>query len=231
MELPSWQDDKSYKGMARTALWLEDVVGVGNIFTMAQLRDAFPGVAQIDRRMRELRKHGWRIDTNREDISLKSEERRYVTRGADVWIPGQVKPAQHEKSLTANQRVKIWQADGFLCRTCGAATGESVGEGLGVTTKLNVSRRKVRLADGTLDYQNVTECERCSKTGSDREINLAELMTLIESLAPLERRVFAGWLEADRRSWSTLEKLWGIYRTLPEKSRAAVIKAVSAEDN
>ncbi|MGO4420337.1 hypothetical protein AB4Z54_16790, partial [Streptomyces sp. MCAF7] len=101
--LPSWQDGK-LGGKARAALWLVTEVGEGNIFTKTELRKAFPDVAQIDRRVRELRDHGWRIDTNRDDPALKQEEQRYVSKGAEVWIPGQAKVAKHKNSLTAAQR-------------------------------------------------------------------------------------------------------------------------------
>lgn len=159
MTLPSWQD-KKLGSMARAALWLVTVVGEGNVFTKPALREAFPDVAQIDRRIRELRVHDWRIDTSREDPELKQQEQRFVTRGADVWIPGQSKAPKHKNSLTATQRTKILQGDNYLCRTCGIAAGEEYGDGV-EQAQLNVARRKVLLADGTVEHQLVTECRRC----------------------------------------------------------------------
>lgn len=85
--LPSWQDSK-LGTMKRAALWLVQVVGEENVFTKAELREAFPDVAQIDRRMRDLRDFGWKIDTKREDIDLDANEQRYVQRGEPVWEPG-----------------------------------------------------------------------------------------------------------------------------------------------
>jgi hypothetical protein len=226
MALPSYRDVKG--GTAQAALWLITVVGEGNVFTKAQLREAFPDVAQIDRRVRGLRDHGWRIDTSRDDPSLLQQEQRFVARGADVWIPGKSKAPKHKNSLTAAQRAKVLHDDNNLCRSCGIGAGEAYEDGGGVElAKLNVSRRKVLHADGTDEYQPVTECKRCGFGGGpDREIDLGALLDLVEDLAPLEQRLFAKWIAADQRTFSPIEKVWGIYRTLPEASRAAVAQAI-----
>jgi hypothetical protein len=226
MALPSYRDVTG--GMAQAALWLITVVGEGNVFTKAQLREAFPDVAQIDRRLRGLRDHGWRIDTSRDDPSLRQQEQRFVTRGADVWIPGKSKSPTHKNSLTASQRAKVLHDDNNLCRSCGVGAGEAYDDGGGIElAKLNVSRRKVLHADGGEEYQLLTECKRCGVGGGpDREIDLGALLDLVEDLAPLEQRLFAKWIVADRRTFSPIEKVWGIYRTLPEASRAAVAQAI-----
>ncbi|AYN41126.1 hypothetical protein D9753_22125 [Streptomyces dangxiongensis] len=226
-EFPSYQD-KKFGTMVRAALWLLTAVGEGEVFTKAQLREAFPDVSQIDRRLRDLRDHGWRIDTSRDDPSLHQQEQRFVTRGADVWIPGKSKAPKHKTSLTPAQRAKALRDDNHLCRSCGVGAGEAYEDGGGIElAKLNVSRRKVLHSDGTVEHQLVTECKRCGAGGgADREADLGALLGLVRSLAPLEQRLFAKWIDADQRSFSPLEKVWGIYRTLPEESRAAVAQAI-----
>ncbi|MFC5033455.1 hypothetical protein C8250_021010 [Streptomyces sp. So13.3] len=226
--LPSWQDQKA-GGKARAALWLATEVGEGHVFTKAQLRKAFPDVAQIDRRVRELRDYGWRIDTSRDDPALKQMEQRYVSEGAKVWLPGQAKVAKSKGSLTSAQRHKVWQADNYLCRTCGIGVGESYGDDIELS-KLNVARRKVLQPDGTVEVQFVTECKRCGAGSGDRNVDLGALLGRVEALAPIERKILASWIEADLRTTSALEKLWGIFRTLPEESRASVARAVTGMD-
>ncbi|MDT0347651.1 hypothetical protein [Streptomyces litchfieldiae] len=226
MALPSWQD-KKYGGKIRAALWLESVVGVGNIFTKTQLRQAFPQDTQIDRRVRDLRDHGWQIDTNRDDPSLNQDEQRYVSKGAEVWLPGQARVPRHKNSLTAAQRTKIMQGDNFLCRSCGIGGGEPYSDGIELA-QLNVARREVRLSDGRVEHQLVTECKRCSSGNGGRVVDLHELVSLARRLSPLEQKVFAGWAEADRRQPSLLETLWGAYRTLPEESRRAIIQIMTS---
>ncbi|MHC0429491.1 hypothetical protein ACX6XY_04770 [Streptomyces sp. O3] len=86
-QLPDWTD-KKMSSKVRTALWLASEVGEGNVYSKAQLREAFPDVAQIDRRVRELRDYGWVIATNRDDPTLSSHEARFVQAGDPVWQPG-----------------------------------------------------------------------------------------------------------------------------------------------
>ncbi|MFF9129426.1 hypothetical protein [Streptomyces sp. NPDC014806] len=232
---PSWQDT-TYGGrplgtMARVALWLIQEVKENGTFTKARLRAAFPGVAQIDRRMRDLRDHGWEIATSREDPTLLPQEHRFVTRGADVWIPGKSKAPAHKGSITNAQRAKVLKADGYLCRTCGVTGGEAYGDGGLEQAVLNVARRPVVQPDGSVEYQLVTECQRCGRGNVDRTVDTADVLADIESLAPVERRVFRGWIAADRRNPSALEKLWALYRTLPADARKAVADKFDGTDD
>src|SRR3954447_17133914 len=87
MSVPDWRTSTAGTRV-RAALWLVEVVGVGNHFTKAELREAFPGVEQVDRRMRDLRDDSWVIATNREDRSLELDELRFVSMGGRVWEPG-----------------------------------------------------------------------------------------------------------------------------------------------
>ncbi|GAA3056159.1 hypothetical protein GCM10020000_43130 [Streptomyces olivoverticillatus] len=214
----------------RAALWLEAEVGEGEIFKKNKLREAFPEDSQIDRRVRELRDYGWQIDTSRDDPSLKQDEQRYVKKGAEIWVPGQAKRAKHKEGISRPERVRVFTADNNLCRTCGIGVGEEYGDGGLELAKFDVARRKVLLADGTVDYQYVTECNRCRVSSKSREVDLSELLARVQALAPLERKVLTGWIEADRRTLSALEKLWGIYRTLPADARAAFIQAVTGDN-
>lgn len=222
--MPSWLD-KRFGSKVRAGLWLVSEVGEGNVFTKGHLRAAFPDVAQIDRRVRDLRDHGWQIDTRREDESLHLDEQRFVKQGAEVWLPGQSKSPKEKAGLTAAQRTKVLMADSFLCRSCGIGAGESFGDG-GQDAQLEVARRQVVMPDGTSQTQLVTECNRCRVGGRERKADLAGVIRTLERLSPLEREVFAGWLDADRRDPSPMERLWGECRTLPEDARNAVRDAV-----
>lgn len=226
MSVPSWQDT-SHGSKVRVARWLVEVVGEGNRFTKAAMREAFPGVAQIDRRMRDLREAGWVIDTNREDLSLHSNEHRFVTEGEPVWLPGKGK-AKPKTSLTATQRTEAMKADSYLCRSCGVGSGESFGDGHG-TAQLDIARRQVKLANGDTERQLVTECNRCRVGNRGSEADLTVLLRSVAALGPVERKVLAQWVDADQRTFSHLEKLWGTYRTLPAEAREAVKQAVCGE--
>ncbi|MGI5426111.1 hypothetical protein [Streptomyces sp. CA-179760] len=229
MALPSWRDAK-LGSMARAALWLVQEVGEDKIFTKAELREAFPDVAQIDRRMRDLRDHDWKISTSREDPTLRQQEQRFVAQGAEVWMPGKSKAPKHKASLTAAQRAKVLDEDGYLCRTCGIAAGEPYEEGIEQAV-LNVARRQVIQPGGDVTYELVTECKRCGVGSSGRQADLGRVLEQVAALSPMEQRVLGAWIAADRRSLSPLDKLWGQYRTLPETSRKAVADALDGAND
>ncbi|MEU7417836.1 MULTISPECIES: hypothetical protein [Streptomyces] len=229
MTLPSWQSE-NLGSMARTALWLLQVVGVDGTFTKVELREAFPDVAQIDRRLRDLRDHGWKIDTSRDDPTLTQQEQRFVAAGAEVWLPGKAKAPKHKASITAAQRAKILAADSYMCRACGVAAGELYEDSI-TPAVLNIARRKVLLPDGSTDYQTVTECKRCGAGGSERTVELAQVLAQVNALAPMERQVLTAWIEADQRTLGPLEKAWGVYRSLPENARKAVAAALAGDND
>src|SRR5688500_10774854 len=106
MSLPDWRDDR-FGTMIRSGLWLVTVVGEGNIFTKQELRDAFPGVSQVDRRVRDLRKYGWKIYANTEDAQLHTEEQRFVAQGVPVWDQQARRKADAAAAVTAVDRQEV----------------------------------------------------------------------------------------------------------------------------
>ncbi|MFC5182266.1 hypothetical protein [Actinomadura harenae] len=217
VEQPSWKSE-GLGTKKRVALWLVQEVGAGSVFTKEQLRAAFEGVSQVDRRMRELRDHGWQIDTNREDPALDPSEHRFVSQGVPVWEPGMAsrKPAE---SVGAAQRRAVLVKDNYLCRTCGIGNGEAYGDDHGATSQLDIARRKVLLPEGDIEVQLVTECNRC-RTGGRGECDLGAFGSALEQLSPYERKMLFSWMERDARAFNEVEKLWGVYRTMPAAARA-----------
>lgn len=217
--VPSWQDE-SYGTMKRAALWLVTEIGVGNTFTKEQLRTAFPGISQADRRMRDLRDYGWKIDTNREDPTLDPHEQRFVVRGADVWVPGKAVKIESD-ALTATRRREILAQDGYFCRSCGIAQGEAYA-GSFETAQLDIARRKVVGPGGSSSVHLVTECNRCRVGGRTLTADLGEVLADIKDLGRLEKKILSGWIADDRREFNAIEQLWADYRALPEEARAEV---------
>jgi len=224
MPSPSWED-KEIGTMKRAALWLLQVVGEGNTFTKTQLREAFPDVAQIDRRMRDLRNHGWKIDTNREDIELDANEQRFALRGESVWEPGKA-TKKNGTVITTTQRRELLARDGHMCRSCGISAGQ-VFAGTYETAQLDVARREVRLPSGKTTVQLVIECNRCRVGGRGLTADLGYVIARIERLAAFEREILTKWVEQDERGFSDLEHIWAAYRTLPAEARAQVQEKLS----
>ncbi|GGK78244.1 hypothetical protein Sme01_23120 [Sphaerisporangium melleum] len=222
MDLPAWDDTSAkYGTKIRVALWLVSVVGEGNLFTKAQLRDAFPGVEQVDRRMRDLRPHGWQIMTNKEDASLSSNELRFLKAGEEVWDPQKSSPVGD--ALSNKQRMAVFAGDDFMCVVCGIAGGETYAESSHETAQLTVTRRTVEGADGESAVQYVTECRRCKSGASvNRGASLPELIDSISVLDAAERETLAIWVAAGRRRPTTVERIWSEYRRFPVEARKAI---------
>ncbi|WP_333766503.1 hypothetical protein [Streptomyces sp. IBSBF 2435] len=223
-DLPSWEDT-SLGTMKRVALWLVTVVGEGEVFTKEELRQAFPGVSQVDRRMRDLRDFGWSISTNREDGSLDPVEQRFVEPGIPVWEPGKATRPRGTIAIGAGRRREIISRDGNMCRSCGITPGSRY-EGTYEQAQLDIARRRVRRADGAEEPELVTECQRCRLGARELVADLTKVLSAVNALPAAERRALVGWVEADERVFSGAERIWGEYRSLPEESRAAVRAAL-----
>jgi hypothetical protein len=221
--MPSWEDE-NLGTMKRCALWLVQIIGEGNSFTKTQLRDAFRDVAQIDRRMRDLRDHGWRIDTNREDLSLGANEQRFVQMGEYVWEPGKA-TKKNTTGITSTQRRELLVRDGHMCRSCGIGAGE-IFAGTHEKAQLDVARRVVVGANGMTETRLVTECNRCRIGGRGLTADLEHLVADIGGLPAFERKILAEWVQKGERTFSRLESLWAAYRTLPADSRAEVASSL-----
>ncbi|MFK0221795.1 hypothetical protein ACIQWN_26845 [Streptomyces vinaceus] len=223
MGLPSWTDQK-LGTMKRAGLWLVAVVGEGNVFTKEDVKKAFPGVSQADRRVRDLRDFGWRIDTNREDLTLGQHEQRFVAQGEPVWEPG--KGTRPATSITDTQRREVLARDGHHCRSCGITSGETF-PGTYVSAQLDIARRPVLQADGTLVVEHVAECNRCRVGGRGLTADLPGVLARLGRLGSMDRKTLADWMLADAREFAEVEHLWAAIRTLPADARNKVREALS----
>ncbi|MBE8469521.1 HNH endonuclease [Streptomyces justiciae] len=98
-------------------------VGEGNLFTKLQLFEGVPGVAQADRRMRDLRELGWKIDNYKTDPHLQPDEYRLTRIGTRIDLGEQPKETPRPRISAARRREAIERA-GSACQTCGMAAGE-----------------------------------------------------------------------------------------------------------
>lgn len=222
MTLPSWQD-KKFGTMKAAALWLLTVVGKGNVFTKEEVKNAFPGVAQADRRVRDLRDYGWQIDTHREDPQLGQHEQRFVAQGQPVWEPG--KATKASTAITDTQRRQVLAADGNHCRSCGITPGQTFA-GSFEAAQLDIARRKVKQPDGSRQVQLVAECNRCRVGGRGLEADPDAVIAGLSKLGGLQLQMLKDWVVADEREFGEVERIWADFRTLPADSRDAIRKAL-----
>lgn len=214
MSVPDWHTFAAGTRV-RVALWLHSEVGPGGTFTKADLRSAFPGVEQIDRRMRDLRAEGWIITTYQEDRSLAADELRLVEEGAAVWERGY--RSQQSRAITAKERQTAMRADSFACVICGIGGGEVFPEHPLRTAKLAV----VHVGDDARGGRRLsTICDLCIAGGARGTTDA--LISAIDELTPSERVLLADWVRRGVRPRSKEEQLWAQYRQLPSVDRAAI---------
>jgi hypothetical protein len=218
--LPAWNDPDLKAGtMVRGALWLVQVIGEGNTYTKAQLRDAFPGVAQADRRIRDLRDYGWVLRTNSEDATLTAEDQRFVKAGVPVWDPAARRAAAPQKTVSSKEKQAIMARDHYMCTVCGISGGEEYVDDSNQTAVLAVTRRETTLPDGREETLLVTECKRCRAGGEGLPAQADEALAAIKALDPGDQRRVMRWIERGRRGSTPLDRAWNTYRRLPADAR------------
>lgn len=215
MAVPDWRTLQAGTRV-RAAVWLHSEVGVGGTFTKAQLRTAFPGVEQVDRRMRDLRPDGWVITTYREDASLDSDELRLVAEGGPVWEKGY--RSRQERKPTEQERRAVFAADNFACVYCGLAGGEPYPDDELRSAKLSAARAQSLDGEG---FNLITLCDRCW-AGARGEVIDVSFIGDAAALNPEQLSRLAAWVRAGRRAWSPEEQLWARYQRLPAAQRDEV---------
>ncbi|NPC95232.1 hypothetical protein HOQ23_00425 [Nocardioides sp. zg-DK7169] len=208
--------------MVRGALWLVQVVGEGNTFTKNQLRDAFPGVSQVDRRIRDLRDYGWVVYSSAEDATLLREDQRFVTAGVPVWEPKARQENAPEKAISAKERQAVLARDGYMCTLCGVAGGECYPDDVIKTAVLAVSRRTVTSDDGRAMQVLVTECKRCRAGDPPAPLSASDAVAAATDLSPGELRRLARWMKRGRRGATDLDLAWATYLRVSPDERPQV---------
>ncbi|MFH8283992.1 hypothetical protein [Streptomyces antibioticus] len=98
-------------------------IGEGSVFTKLQLFEGVPGVAQADRRMRDLRELGWKIDNYKTDPRLQPDEYRLTELGTRIDLGEQPAETPRPRIPAARRREALDRA-GSACQTCGMQAGE-----------------------------------------------------------------------------------------------------------
>ncbi|WAL95713.1 hypothetical protein [Streptomyces sp. Je 1-369] len=227
--MPTWNDPELKAGtMIKGALWLVQEVGVGGTFTKGQLRNAFPGVSQADRRLRDLRDYGWVILTNTEDATLLAEDQRFVKAGVPVWDPAARRAAAPQKAISAKEKQSVMARDGFMCTVCGIAGAEPYIDDSNQTAVLSVTRRETILPDGRHETLLLTECKRCRAGFQSFPARADEVLADIKALDPSEQRRLVHWAKRGRRGSTPLERAWNAYRRLPAAARDEIQSQLEA---
>ena len=216
--IPDFRDTSIKMGsMVRCACWLATQVGEGGIFTKAQLRDAVPGVEQIDRRMRDLRDFGWRIDESRMTSDLQPDELRLVRIGVPLWDKDARKGAKRD-GISAKVRQQVFHRDGHACVRCGAAAGEYFEDQPGVRVRLTAAHIYPDALGGKSTAADlVTACQRCNEALREQTPNYLDREQVIsraKGLGRADRHRLLQRMRTQRRESDRVDAVWRAYLQL-----------------
>lgn len=224
---PLWQDD-SLGAAKRVGHYLATEVGEGNVFNKATLREIVPKTEQVDRRMRDLRKVGWRIRNYKDKASLKPNELFLETVGDHVWEDGYKWP---EEGLTSSKRRKVLDRDGRRCLVCGIDFGAEYPDRPGVVARPTIGHIVPKERGGTDDLDNLRpECQFCNETARNLTdtLDVELLKRRIMELGREDKNMLASWMLSGRRTFSDAERLWAQYNQLPLPAREEIRGTLSA---
>lgn len=220
---PNWRNPRLGTRI-RVALWLVENVGEGGTFAKQDLRDAMPGVEQIDRRMRDLRPAGWVIHTYRDRAALRPDELYLAEIGLPVWEPEHRQAGLRQ--VSAKTRRAVFERDRHRCRRCGIGAGEDYPDSLGGTARLTLGHINPHKSGGTATADDlITECARCNETAQHLtgvQFNEEQVRDRITALKRDEKERLLQWVRADQRNFSPLEDVWAQFRQLPGTNRERV---------
>jgi hypothetical protein len=224
-----WTNEK-YGGRNRVANWLSEEIKQGSVFTKNQLREALPGIEQIDRRMRDLRPLGWIIRTYKDMATLAPNELFLERIGDRVWEPDYRPP--RVVGISAAIRRAVYEGDGRKCMVCGIDFGTEYPDLPGTKARPTIGHWLPKERGGTDDISNLrAECHRCNETARNltaQPVDVELLKRQLQELPRTEKEQLASWMLAGRRTFTRRENLWSQYCQLPATAQDEVRKHVGA---
>lgn len=234
-----WWELKFHPGTRRpygvelkVAAWLAFNVPVGGHFTTKEVRavlgenDIPNSDEHFQRRLRELRKDGWGLSSNKYDRNVPPEYYRIDQVG---WHPGlgEMRPKRRGVSTTLSRQV--FDRDGWRCRVCGIASGQQYEDG--THARLTVGHVLADEFGGKPTIGNLrAECSHCNEPVRNdlaKPESTEEIMTAVRNLPNRDLERLAEWLRVGERTRSRVDVLYDRIRQPPEDSRAEVSDRVS----
>lgn len=208
-------------------------VGEGNKFGKIDLFAAVPGVAQADRRMRDLREMGWVIDNYKVNPSLKPDE--YLLREIGVRIHlGEKRPKTMRKTVTGPKRRRILERDGHTCQVCGVPAGMDYPGEPGKKAVLTIGHIIPNNRGGSDDDSNLrAECTRCGDQARDITMDPPSADSIFARAQHVgglkEKKRLYGWMAAGHRTLNDTEAVFNDWARLPHAQRLEVMNKIGQQ--
>lgn len=204
--------------------------GAGSKFSKLELFEAVPDISQADRRMRDLRPMGWKIDNYKVNPNLKPDEYLIREMGTRVDL-GETPPKTIRKNITGPKRRRILERDGHMCQVCGIRAGQEFPDAPGRSAALTIGHIIPVKRGGTNDDDNLrTECQRCGDESRDITVDpptSQQVLTHASRGSLKDKRTLYGWMQAGRRTPSDTEKVFQEWSRLPHAERMQVMTALA----
>lgn len=223
----------------RLAAWLWFNKGLGDEFSMNELRDALgPEIVgkseHLNRRLRELRAAGWVIPSGK-DVGgpLGGSGYRLDGKGVRIWLPEERRRVARF-APSAKIRRRVLERDGSRCVVCGIGAGEPYPGEPNRRARLTLGHRvpQERLrqygeADNLDNWR--TECAQCNETVRDEApdpLRYEEVWTQVRALGRADKGTLGTWLRRGERVRSDLDRVYDLVRTLSTDERERLITAL-----
>lgn len=209
-------------------------VGEGNIFTKQDLITAVPGVSQADRRMRDLREIGWKMDNYKDNPRLRPDQYLLVTIGVRVHEGEKAERDAGRRAVTGAKRRRILDRDGNTCQVCFTAGGGEFFDAPGRTARLTIGHIiPVARGGGDEDDNLRTECQRCNEDARDLTSNppdLGEIKMRVRSIGGRKDKAeLFQWMQRGSRTLTDKDKLFTDWARLPFAQRQEVLVELASQ--
>jgi hypothetical protein len=219
-------EERQESSKVRVARFIASV-GEGNIFTKQDLITAVPGVSQADRRMRDLREIGWKIDNYKDNPRLRPDQ--YLLQTIGVKVHDGEKPDRDlgRKAITGAKRRRVLDRDGNTCQVCFTPGGAEYFDAPGRVARLTIGHiLPVARGGGDEDTNLRAECQRCNEDARDLTVNppdLGEIKMRVRSVGGRKDKAeLFQWMQRGSRPQSDKEKLFTDWARLPYAQRQEV---------
>ena len=218
----------------RIASYLYRNVAVGDTVTTDELRRkiTIDGKRNEDehfqRRLRELRKDGWILPTQKELASLGPEEYLVQSKG---WAP-ELGARGKKKAISNSVRNAVFARDGFTCQLCGERAGDVYADDPMNTVRLTVGHIVAQAHGGGNAMDNLrAECSRCNETKRDEgqaPEHVEHIWSSAVNLPLKDKKVLLSWLLAGARPRDKVEQIYVRTRLLSSEDRARTVDKLRA---
>ncbi len=195
--------------------WIRSI-GVGVVFTRADIEAAFPGVGQIDRRVRGLRESGWTIVTNRQDKNLRPGQLRCDQFGVDHRTPGP----------TDYVRRAVILRDRRQCQVCGIIAGHPYPGEPDSAANIEAARRTGARGYAASAWE--ARCGRCFGADNGHPTGDADhVWSAIDELSREDKETLLAWMEIGRRPIDNTEALFAELCAFSPRERARITASIT----